>query len=610
MAHPSSWLSTLNTKLLVFATLACALLIAVACGESAPPPVSPANTPAGAAATLEPTAAPVAATPTVAPAPAGRTFNFPLNPPWAADGKYQAMVFPLVTNSNPGQWDIHSCGSYPTCLIPSAPRFSGLTRYDPVFDGVSLIGDLAKSWEVDASGTEYIFSLHDAQWSDGKPVTAEDIKFNFDRIVEPGATRSRTGFLRDFYEPGAAVVLDEKTLRVPIRAPSPLFLLRISTDYFGMYPKHVMEGMSKDDANIPGNLLGSGAWVFKEFQPQISWEYERNTNFFKTGRPYFDGLKFFIIPDRQRLMAALEVNQVSANYGPASGLDPDQAFDLEAQTNGRLQSKFIRGVVSRALVLDIESPPFDDPRVRRAVFLTLDRQEVQQVIGCFEFGCVETLGRFLPGQIEGTLVTPDEELTQLPGFRQPKDADLAEAKKLMADAGYADGFSVDFNLSTNLYGVRLSEIISSQLKSALGIELRLQPADTATWLSRVGSSESPMSYAATGMSMADPSDYLTQHFSLDVLRNPRGWQHPRITEIQATQALELDTQKRLELFREAADILYQGESHLIPILMGGNAGVLDYRLQNYHEAPITHVYHRWDHMWWDPEAPCPDSRGC
>ena len=291
-------------------------------------------------------------------------------------------------------------------------------------------------------------------------------------------------------------------------------------------------------------------------------------------------------------------------------MDPDQAFDLEAQTNGRLQSKFIRGVVSRALVLDIESPPFDDPRVRRAVFLTLDRQEVQQVIGCFEFGCVETLGRFLPGQIEGTLVTPDEELTQLPGFRQPKDADLAEAKKLMADAGYADGFSVDFNLSTNLYGVRLSEIISSQLKSALGIELRLQPADTATWLSRVGSSESPMSYAATGMSMADPSDYLTQHFSLDVLRNPRGWQHPRITEIQATQALELDTQKRLELFREAADILYQGESHLIPILMGGNAGVLDYRLQNYHEAPITHVYHRWDHMWWDPEAPCPDSRGC
>ena len=294
-----------------------------------------------------------------------------------------------------------------------------------------------------------------------------------------------------------------------------------------MYPKHVMEGMSKDDANIPGNLLGSGAWIFKDFQPQISWEYERNPNFFKTGRPYFDGLKFFIIPDRQRLMAALEVEQVAANYGPASGLDADQALDLVAETNGRLQAKFIRGVVSRALVLDIDSPPFDDPRVRRAVFLALDRQEVQQIIGCFEFGCVETLGRFLPGQIAGTMVIPDEELVQLPGFRQPKDADIAEAKKLMADAGYANGFRANFNLSTNLTGVKLSEVISSQLRNALGIELALLPSDTATWMSRIGSSESPMSYAATGMSMADPSDYLTQHFSLGRVEKPSGLATPQ-----------------------------------------------------------------------------------
>ena len=371
-----------------------------------------------------------------------------------------------------------------------------------------------------------------------------------------------------------------------------------------------MEGMSKDDADNPNNLLGSGAWVFKGFQTQTSWEYERNTNLFKPGRPYFDGLKFFVIPDRQRVMAALQVEQIAANYGPASGLEVDQALSVADESNGRLQARCIIGILSRALVLDISKLPFDDARVRKAVFLAVDRQEILQVVGCFEFGCVETVGRFFPGPIDGTVVTPDEDLLKIPGFRQPKDQDIAEAKRLMAEAGYADGFKADLNVSRNVIVRKLSEIVSNQIGTPLGIDITLQSVDTATWMQRIGSSESEISYTATGLSMADPSDYLTQHFSLKVLRNPEGWEDPKINEIQKAQALELDACKRLKLFREAAHLLYQGESHTVPILMGGNAGVMDYRLQNYHVAPITHVFHRWDHMWWDPDAPCSDARGC
>ena len=139
--------------------------------------------------------------------------------------------------NNPGFWDVHYGGSLTTTLMPSAPRFNQLVEYNPVKTD-EIIGDLAESWEVSNDGTVYTFRIHDAQWTDGKPVHAEDIVFSLDRMVEPGAIRARTGSLKQFYEQGTAEVIDERTVRVPIKFPAATFLLNMASDYFKMYPKH------------------------------------------------------------------------------------------------------------------------------------------------------------------------------------------------------------------------------------------------------------------------------------------------------------------------------------------------------------------------------------
>ena len=194
----------LKSHWLVSVLAIAALLTAMACGGSTAPeatavPVQ-ADTPA------PPTAIPATSVPTAMPEEAGKTFMFPAVPDWVAKGKFQAMVLQGVNRTNPGQWDVHSCGSLSSCLHPSSMQFNGLVHHDPS-NPIEIICDLCESWDVSPDGVVYTFKLREANWHDGQPVTAGDIKHSFDRITLSDAGRARTSALRTFYENESAKVI-------------------------------------------------------------------------------------------------------------------------------------------------------------------------------------------------------------------------------------------------------------------------------------------------------------------------------------------------------------------------------------------------------------------
>ena len=121
--------------------------------------------------------------------------------------------------------------------------------------------------------------------------------------------------LRTFYAHQSAEVVDAKTIRVPIELASPLFLENLASEYMKMYPKHVAEKLSPEEAQQPGKLIGSGPWKLKEFKPHISIEYVRNPNYFKKGLPFFDGMLFTIVRDYNRRLAAMQVGQAQTTGG-------------------------------------------------------------------------------------------------------------------------------------------------------------------------------------------------------------------------------------------------------------------------------------------------------
>ncbi len=554
----------------------------------------------------------IVATPFALPTPAplevakSQTFAFPAKPAWVNKGKYQSKVLQFVGRSNPGQWDTHYCGSLFSCAIATSPRFNGLVEYNPVVPG-QIIGDLAQSWEINEDGTEYIFRLHDANWHDGQPVTAEDIVFSFDRIVEPGAIRNRTAALKDFYEHGTAEVIDEKTIRVPLKFPAATFLTTIAVDYYAMYPKHVAEGKPQDEINCcPDNLVGSGPWKFKAFEPKVAWEHERNPDYFKPGRPFLDGLRFNIIRDVNRLLAALQQGQVDLTDGLAPTYAPNVTKILEKETNGRVKVIVRPGGSGKFFILT-NTPPFDDPRVRRAVFLAVNRQEMVQVLYCQEDVCDAKEGTFF--QVD--LIEKQDELADVPGYRIPKEADIAEAKGLMAEAGFPDGFSADLNMGESPGSIKMGELVSDQLRTSIGIDLTLRPVDTATYHVHIQESDYPITLVGgMGLLINDPSDVLNQVYAFDVEKNPDNWTTPRFQELVETQISELSVETRQDQFQEMVDILRKGESHWVPLVWESNGGVHDYRIQNYTVPATIQQVLKWEHVWWDPDAKCPVEGGC
>jgi peptide/nickel transport system substrate-binding protein len=537
---------------------------------------------------------------------AGQTFSFPWPPDWVARGKHQKMVLRGITAFSPGQWDVQACGSLPDCLMPSSPQFNGLVYHNPVKPD-EIVCDLCDSWTVSPDGKTYTFRLREAQWHDGQPVTAEDIKFSLDRITEPGAIRVRTGVLRTFYENQSAQVLDDRTLRVPIKFASPLFLENLASEYMKMYPKHVAQGLSPEEAQKPGKLIGSGPWKLKEFKPQIAIEYERNPNYFKKGLPFFEGMIFTIVRDYNRRLAAMQVGQAQTTEGPTIGTyGNEDPLRIQRETRGKMRGIYIPEAVQTYLVLHMNKPPFDDPRVRRAVFLAIDRQELVKIVRCVEtYGCFGSVGTFLPNK-GGQAVEPPEELAQVKGWRQPKDDDIAEAKALMAAAGYANGVKATLNLTTIPNVLRHGEVIAEQLRRSLGLDLTLDAVDRATSVERTTQATHHASLDSSGVIILDPADYLNQHFLvLGGQKNPDRWSHPRLTEIIEAQARQVEPVRRLSLFKEAVDILRQGESHVVPLTWGYSGGMMDYRLQNFLVPGSEQIVKHFEHLWWDPDAPPP-----
>ena len=619
MRHLSPWSKTIKSVLSMFC-----LVFIVACGASATPTETPPSATTGAppAATTgaggdvdKPTTAAMDATPvpSVVVAPTSVPVPVPLDrPEWVSLGKHCACILPMVVVSDGGFWDVHYGGSSNSTLRPSSSRFNGLLERDPV-QADQIIGDLAESWEVADDGTTYTFRIHEATWSDGVPITGKDIVFSLDRIVEPGAIRARTAGLRRFYEKGTARVVDDRTVEVPTKFPAVTFLLNMGSEYMKMYPEHVVSQRTQDELNgDPFAMIGSGPWVFKEWKREVSFEYERNTSYFKEGLPFFDGWKGFIVKDKARVRGALLTGQVWMTYGASSRTPPVDAAAIEADSEGALKSWVIPVNSVGGFFINFTEPPFDNPKVRQAMYLALDREELVQS-ALFGFGKPGT--HFQLG-----MVLTEGELAQVPGWRYVDGAglpvaspfgvegvvkdprDIDEAKALLAEAGFPDGFKSDVNVSNSPTTVVALEVSTEQLRRNVGIDLTIHPVDLPSYYANLRDAPFPVSYGHSGIPVPDPSEVLTQWFARPALRNPHNWTHPKIEELTQSQEQEFDPIKRREIFKEMETLLQAGASHFIPTIWVPTAGVMDRRIQNWIVPLNDQMAYKIEHIWFDPDA--------
>ena len=520
-------------------------------------------------------------------------------------GKHYSGDFPVLASRNPGFWDVHYGGSLNSTLIAGGPRFNQLLEYNPE-NPSEIIGDLAKTWEVNAAGDEYIFHLNDAKWADfngvpGKPVTADDVIYSLDRITQPGALRARTGFLKRWYKQGTATAIDDKTVKVPLIFAAAAFIPNLASDYMKMYPRAGTENLGQDDMNCcPGKYYGSGPWIFRDWKKDAEYTWDRNPNYFKSPRPFFDGIHVFIVRQTSRRQAAFVAGQAFATWQPLTNL-PRDWDPVEKETNGRMRSIVLPAGATQVLFLNISRPPFDDPRVRRAIFLGIDRPEVAKTA----FGEFASAGTFFGVNYVEVL----NEMGNVPGWRTNKQQDFDEAKKLLAEAGYPDGLQVTLSTVSTGTTAQGAEALTPQLRKDVNIDLKLSAKGLAEMYQEMRDGTHEVTMVGTGPILRDPGDIINQFFDVDVLRNPHNWTDPRITKLINAQDRESDPAKRKALIAEMVDIFREGESHIVPFLWYDWGGMLDYRIRNWHVPATIQLVHKWDHMWFDPDRKMPTEPG-
>ena len=524
--------------------------------------------------------------------------------------------------ADPGILDMHAGGSTNSSFIVSNPRFNQLVEFNPV-NYSELVGELAQTWEVSSDGLTYTFHIHpDANWHDGKPVTAEDVKFSLDRIADPDAIRPQAGpAVRPYYAPGTAKVVDQKTIEVPLIFPSAAFLTWMAYPLVAIYPKHFVEGKTQEELNCCyENLMGSGPWMLDDFKRGTHIKWEKNPNYWRKGLPFWDGYNYFKIEDPNTVIANMNTGQIMA-WATIFGEAPqgDAYEQLWKDTSGAMVPLTLETGGTAGLILNVNGPVLQDVRVRKAIMLALDRVEFIKTIwkgfgrqGTFFAGgsSVEEAESTWPGwryvDADGKLITTDP--VKVEGAQKHPD-DITAAQRLMEEAGAMGykGNAVMFNIPG---WAEIGVVAAKQMKKYFNWDIEARQLDVAAAMDEAFAGR--FDFAADGSvpTMGDPTTMITQLYLAGGGVNYTNWSDARIEKLadDLTTATTPEERKRIALEIEAI-LRDDAIPSYIPIRWFPYFGAMSVKIRNFHLPEATDaassqeiIAASTEHWWLDPDA--------
>jgi len=364
--------------------------------------------------------------------------------------------------SEPTTFDPAFAVDYPSGRI-CALMFDGLMRPG---DGLKIEGCLAKSWEISRDGTLYSFFLKDARFSDGTPVTAVDVKYSLERLLAPdvgsprgwvvsaviGAEAFRSG---DDQGLAGIIALDDTTLSIELSKPFPPFLSMLAMPSAGVVPAAWARTAEAEDWRSP---VCSGPWVLSAWSEGQSVILSRNPNYRRL--PVLERVVLRVLPERMTQVAEFEVGNLDHLSVPKAEID---RWSMDPVWGPRLERHVELAVTY--IGINCQKAPFDDPRVRRALNHALDRQAV--VGSLMKDVAVPSAGAVPPG------------LPGADGGRPSYTYDVELAKELLAQAGYADGISMEIWYRDGGGAEQVLEAVQAYLKAA-GVRVSIQAREWGT----------------------------------------------------------------------------------------------------------------------------------
>lgn len=423
---------------------------------------------------------------------------------------------------------------------PSMPCFSNLVLFDPakpVESAESVMGELAERWSWQDNYRNLVFFLRkNVKWHDGQPFTSKDVKFTFDvlREAKDAPARLRLNPRKDWYANIEAIETpDPHTVIFHLKRPQPSLLVMLAGGYSPVYPAHV------PPAEHRTRCVGTGPFKLKEWRRGEFVEYVRNPDYFVPGRPYLDGITYFVISERGTRYAAIQAGRVDVAFPEGPKVIADQVKAAVPQ----MVVTPVAANVSDNLLLNTTRPPFDNPVVRRAVSAGIDRRAYVKAVhqGAAAIGASTNPAPY------GVWSFPARELPKLPGYGDPRE-EKARARKLLAEAGYSAARPLKVEMVTRsiAWYVDFASFVVNELK-LLGIDATLRQIETAQWHPTITRKEFQIAANLTGLGIDDPDPVYYENYACGSPRNYTGYCDDQITALIDRQSQELDPRKRRAL---------------------------------------------------------------
>lgn len=470
--------------------------------------------------------------------------------------------------------------------------FEGLVSDHPSDDAANLPAG-AETLEPDATATVWTAKLRpNAKWSDGAPVTARDYAFAYERILTPefaakyaemlyflkGADRFNKGETKDFSTVGVEVV-DDLTLRLTLRGPTPYFPQILKHYTWNPVPRHVVlkHGTMTQKGNPwskLGNIVSNGPYQLKSWRRTDHLEVERNPHYWGAADVTLNGVRFLPINNSYTEARMFRDGQMHITYTA-----PPEIVDLMLKENPKVlrQEPYVGTLFFRC---NTKRKPLEDVRVRRALSLSFNQQEI----------CDKILRGYKPA----FGMTPP-----MAGYDTPHaiSYDPETARKLLTEAGFpaaADGKRTSFPrlkilLASRETAATVAQAIQAMWRKELGIEVEIENKEWTAYLAAMQEFEYDLASSGWIGDYLDPLTFL-EMWSDGNGNNLTGWTNPKFEDLLKQSHQEADPAKRYAILRDAETIM-TAEAPVLLLAWYARNYLMDPSVENWHPLLLdNHPY--------------------
>lgn len=434
-------------------------------------------------------------------------------------------VLTAAISADPQGFDPHLTSAYSSFEVLENV-FDTLVSID---ENLNITPSLAESWEVSEDGLTWTFKLQEGiTFHDGSDLTAEDVKFSYERILDPDVGSGASWRLANVESIEA---VDDYTVAITLNAPYPGLLAKLA-GYKGMA---IVSSEAEDLERMP---IGTGPFMFVEYVPGDHVTLMRNENYWETDAagnalPYLDEVVFRPIPDETVKTTNLQTGEVDW----VDSLPPQQVNSIADA--GDVMVDVVTGGDYWYLGVNLNREPLGDPLVRQAINYAINKEDVAAA------------ARW------DTAVASDNPIPAESAWNSgyaPYEYNPERAKELLAEAGYADGFEVELMPSSQYEEtVRAAQVVQAQLAD-VGVTATIRTLEWGTWLEEQGAGNFDI-YVGGWIGNIDPDDYFyAQHHTGEIF-NFTGYSNEALDALLDEGRAEADPDVRKGIYDQVAQIL-------------------------------------------------------